>query len=565
MSNDLGIDRSGNGNNWTVNNMAFADQVVDSPTNNFATLNPLDYYSTITLSEGNTKVYMSNGWAVCRGTIAMTSGKWYWEVVVGGAYTQVGVSDTSAPTSLSSWHSASGWTYYANTGNKYNNNSSSSYGSSYTTGDIIGVTYDADNGQVTFYKNNVSQGVAYTLTADSISPTSGTVTSQTDVYNFGQDSSFAGNKTAQGNQDGNDIGDFYYTPPTGFLALCTKNLPDVAVTPSEHFNTVLYTGNEATQSITGVSLQPDLVWFKQRNGTRNNTLIDSVRGGTKQLFSNSTGTEETYATAITSFDTDGFTIGSQYNINEDNKSMVAWNWKANGSGSSNTNGSINTTKTSANVDAGFSISTYTGTGVNGTIGHGLSKPPEMVIVKERGDDTGNWYVWHTGFAATDGIFLNLTSAKATSDTYWNDTAPTSSVFSVGTNTDINGTTGTDTYVAYCFHSVDGYSKCSSFVGNGNVDGTFIYTGFRPAFVLVKESSNTGYWVLHDTSRSPTNVALGTLYPNGAEAEDTSTAYQIDILSNGFKQRNTSGSTNTSGATHIYIAFAETPFKYSNAR
>ena len=252
-------------------------------------------------------------------------------------------------------------------------------------------------------------------------------------------------------------------------------------------------------------------------------------------------------------------------VNVSGRTYVAWNWKANGSGSSNTNGSINTTKTSANVDAGFSMSTYTGNASAATIGHGLSSAPEMVIVKNR-SAVGDWWTWHTAISIAEYIRLNLTSAKGSSSTLWNNTAPTSSVFSLGNNA---ANTNTETYIAYCFHSVDGYSKVGSYVSNGSADGPFVNLGFRPAFVMGRFSTIAASWVMTDNVRDTYNLSgKQILRPNLSNAEDT-LAGGIDITSNGFKVRSTGSNgvfnANSAGLTFIYIAFAETPFKYSNAK
>jgi len=366
MSNDfLGLDRSGNDNNWTVNNMTLAaDQVVDSPTNNFATLNPLNE-DTEALAEGSLQIKSrvggsGNGFA--KSTMAFSSGKWYAEYlwVSGGNGGMPGISPTTA-----SMSDGTGKYYAGASGKKYSISGTSytddgSYGSGWSVGDIIGVAMDADANTLTFYKNNSSMGTAYSSLTDEYYFSNATLGGPENigVWNFGQDSSFAGNKTAQGNQDGNSIGDFYYTPPTGYLALCTSNLPDVAVTPSEHFNTVLYTGNGSTQSITGFGFQPDWIWDKSRNQVNSHMLVDAVRGVGKYLRTNLANAEVDDASVLTSFDSDGVTVGD-INGNATSSSSVMWGWKANGSGSSNTDGSSNST-VSANTAAGFSIVSYTG-------------------------------------------------------------------------------------------------------------------------------------------------------------------------------------------------------------
>ena len=587
------LDQSGNNNDWTSNNLTESDISVDSPTNNFATFNPLAYPTThTTLSEGNLSVKDNGGdWSQAYVTQARNSGKVYVEFMMGNAGGMFfGITtETTANNPAISFNN-----YYVGSqtndfgfrindyGSGSSNNEGYSTGGSFTSlgtaqpvaGDIYQLAFDLDNAKVYFGKNNTwfnsanpssgSNGISISATENYFVTVS--IQNQNTnamVLNAGQDSSFAGNKTAQGNQDSGGVGDFYYTPPSGFLALCTSNLPDVDVVPSEHFNTVLYTGNNATSlAITGVGFQPDFLWLKRRDSGASHYLVDAVRGRSKGLLTN--GTTAEYTTSDTtrdlrSFDSDGFTVGQDYywSVNTSGATMVAWNWKANGSGSSNTNGSINST-VSANVDAGFSIVSYTGTGSAATVGHGLSKAPDFFVTKTR-NNTGDWMVYSGD--ATDFLKLNETNATEDLAAVWNDTSPTSSVFSLGSNGDVN--TNGRTYIAYCFHSVDGYSKVGSYTGNGSTDGTFVYTGFRPAFIMVKSSSATGHWEIHDTTRDVSNVSVKRLFPNYSNAEDSDGAW--DILSNGFKFRTTHSSINASGASQIYIAFAETPFKYSNAR
>ena len=336
--------------------------------------------------------------------------------------------------------------------------------------------------------------------------------------------------------------------------------------PSDYFNTVLYTGNGSTQSITGVGFQPDWVWMKQRNAAQSHVLIDSVRGVLKRLRSDQSDAEDTKANSLTAFGTDGFTLGSAYEVNDSSDTYVAWNWKA---GTSFTNdasgtgiGSIDSAG-SASDTSGFSIVSYSGTGSAGTIKHGLSTAPSMIIVKVRTGRTSDWLVYHKGVASdaqTDFLKLNETNAVADEATIWNDTAPTSSVFSVGTEDTVSGSG--NTFIAYCFADVQGYSKFGSYTGNGNVDGPFFYTGFKPAFVMIKASSRTGDWVMYDNKRSVFNIVTKRLNANLNSAEDTDNF--LDFCSNGIKIRNTYGSHNTSGETYIYMAFAENPFVTSTA-
>ncbi len=327
--------------------------------------------------------------------------------------------------------------------------------------------------------------------------------------------------------------------------------------PGLHFNTKLYTGNGAdATAYTGVGFQPDWTWIKKRNGTNYHVLTDAVRGATKQIYSNDTSAEQTVASGLQSFNADGFTLGTNADTNGNGGTYASWNWLAGGAGSANTDGTINST-VSANTTAGFSIVKYIGAGVGttSTIGHGLNVVPDVYIVKSL-DSVGGWQTYHHKVSSapeTDYIQLNNTSAVA-DYTFWGDTSPTSSVFTVKDGDDVNASG--EEYIAYCFAEKKGYSKFGSYTGNGNTDGTFIYTGFKPAFIMQKKSSGTSDWVIYDNKRSIFNVATKELKPNSNAAESTFDG--IDILSNGFKQRSNYSYTNNSGATYIYMAFAEEP-------
>ena len=325
--------------------------------------------------------------------------------------------------------------------------------------------------------------------------------------------------------------------------------------PTKNFNTKLYTGNGSTQSITGVGFQPDWTWIKERNGSSGNVLIDSVRGVDKVIRSNQTGAESTDADCITSFDSDGYSLGADVKVNESSSyNYVGWSWLAGGSASSNSNGSI-TSSVSANTTAGFSIVSYTGTGSAATVGHGLGAAPEIVIVRRRNNSDG-WQVYVNGLSSVNYYLRLDTTAAEASDSSRFGAAPTASVFSVGT---ANGTNASgDTYIAYCFASIKGYSKIGSYSGNGNADGTFVYTGFRPAFVLLKVSSTTNNWNTFDDKRPGFNEIDQRLFPNLSDAEQDGTA-AVDFLSNGFKFRNTNDNYNASSATYIYMALAKAPF------
>jgi len=293
-------------------------------------------------------------------------------------------------------------------------------------------------------------------------------------------------------------------------------------------------------------------------------LYDVVRGTTLDLASNTTAAETTQSTGLTAFGSTGFTIGALAKINTNAATYVAWQWKANGAGVSNTSGSITST-VSANTTAGFSIVTYTGTGANATVGHGLGVAPSMIITKKR-SSTSDWGVYHTSLtSAAYYLLLDTAAAQALGATYWNSTAPTSSVFSIGTADAVNISTAT--YVAYCWAAVPGYSAFGSYTGNGSTDGPFVYTGFRPRFIIAKDATNTtsASWMMQDSSRDTYNVGYKSLYANDPSAESVSSNDNVDILSNGFKIRNASSAWNNSGQTFIYAAFAENPLNYSRAR
>jgi len=593
-SGSLGTDVSGEANNWTVNNLSITDQMLDSPTNNFATLNPLaKTNSTFTLAEGNLEgTTPATGGGNIFATFAIPStGKWYYEfVMTAGSSRIIGLSKYD-PTEDYSYQGNDN-VLYESGGTKAVDGSWSSYGLTWSNGDVIGMAVDTA-GSITFYKNNASQG-AISKSVVGLFPiiTDGaSATGVTGVANFGQDDTFAGASSLPTRPSGSpfndgNYGSFFYTPPTGFLALCTKNLPDVATGlwadgNNQAFNTVTYTGNGSTQSITGVGFKPDFIWVKGRSNVYNHQLVDAVRGNTKYLYSNSTAAEVTDASArISSIDSDGFSLGTDVALNQSSNTFVAWNWKAAGyantfnvlSGGSTTSSSSNTTAgvtagsittgwgVSANRDAGFSIVSYTGNGTSGaTVGHGLSKAPELIMPKNR-DGVGSWHGYSKTTTADYGIILNSTAAASNDSGFWNDTEPTNSLITLGTYNVFNN----EKYIAYCFHSVEGYSKVGSYTGNGSSDGTFVHTGFKPAYVMIKNTTSSADWVVHDVVRNTYNTVNGTLYPSGSYAEITATA-RIDILSNGFKQRSTGGAWNTTNNNYIFIAFAETPTKFSTAR
>ena len=375
-------DVSGQGNHWQPNNLDYRDSLPDSPANNFAVSNPLDAES-FSFAEGNLKVISaSTTWTTGRSSIAVSGGKWYWEVQINeqaGSDVRFMLGIEAVNIDLPSfvgYTDSDGYGYFHNSGDIYHNNINTSGNATYTLDDVIGIALDLDAGTLSFYKNGTLQPQSFSSVSGTFTPAmslrrvSGTACAA--VYNFGQDSTFAGARPMGAYTDDSELGTFQYQPPAGFKSLCTANLPTPTIVDgSEYFNTVLYTGNGSTQSITGVGFQPDWVWIKQRSGsTRSHRLNDSVRGANKQLYSDLTFAEATATNELTSFDSDGFSLGSANGVNG-SYPYASWNWKAGGAAVSNTDGSI-TSQVSANVDAGFSIVSYTGVGsTNQTAGHGL--------------------------------------------------------------------------------------------------------------------------------------------------------------------------------------------------
>ena len=325
---------------------------------------------------------------------------------------------------------------------------------------------------------------------------------------------------------------------------------------TDYFNTKLYTGNGSSQTITGLNFEPSWVWIKSRSNAEGHGLFDVLRGVTKRIQSNNINAESSVAGSLESFDSDGFTVGNDVGANGNGQTFVSWNWKANGAGSSNTDGTINTIKTSANTTSGFSISTYTGTGSAGTIGHGLGVAPTAIITK-RISASEQWFTWIQGITSAGGFLkLDVTNAASTNNTAfpWNPQANTFGL-SGDAATNSNGVT----YLAYCFAEKQGYSKMGAYTGNGNVDGSFIYTGFKPAFVMAKKTSGVGRWSILNNKSNPFNVTYLMLSPNETSGDYTAAAWNTDFLSNGFKIRSSESEYNANGSTYIYMAFAETPF------
>jgi hypothetical protein len=577
----LGADNSGNKNDFSPVNLVATDQVLDSPTLNYCTLNPVDGFNSMTATEGNLRANTNSGTdPKINATFQIPqSGKWYWEFVdQHGLSIMVGVIDQTNSGNI--YGTNNSVIYSSGLGTKYNFSSVASYGASWTTGDIIGVAINRDDNEITFYKNNSSQGT-FTIGGTAaqrarLIPVIGTGTTGTGggTFNFGQDSSFHGTKTSgsASAQDANNNGDFFYAPPANHLALCSDNLPDPAIAdPTAHFNTVLYTGTGSGQSISGVGFEPNFTWIKNRDTAVSHALFDSVRGATKYLTSNSTVAESTESDMLTAFNSDGFSGGGSNQINIASDNYVAWNWKAASSNTSVSAGSIDGTNPTiactrrTNTTAGFSIVSYTGTGANATVSHGLSVAPDLVIVKNR-DSTQEWPIGSDEInSGSWAKYLGLsdTSGESGGASRFNSTAPTSTVVSIGTSDATNK--NTENHIMYCFHSVDSYSKVGSYESNNSVDGPMIYLGFFPAFILLKCTNATDNWNIYDNKRNGYNGGTYQLRADSNAAGFSSSATMVDFVSNGFKIRTNDAGTNGSGRTYLYYAVASNPFKTSNAR
>lgn len=542
----LGYDDAGS-NDWTLNNFSVTagvgnDSLNDTPTNNYPVLHILDGGSG-SLANGNLQWAM-NASSGRRASFGMSTGKWYWECVVtagtnpayaahgiqpaGGALTGYG-GTTQIP---------SGYGYFGFDGNKLTGTTGAAYGNTFTTNDIISVAFDAGAGKIWFAKNGTWQA--------SGDPAAGTNEAYSSIP-AGTYFPYVSNQTTSNNDHQGYINfgqrPFAYTPPTGFSALCTRNLPTpTIVRPSQHFNAVTYTGTGSSLAITGVGHQPDLVWIKGRSGATDHALYDAVRGAQARLESNTTDAEATTDAGLTAFGSDGFTVNTLAQVNTSTATYVGWCWKE-------------------GVTPGFDIVTYTGNGSNRTIAHSLGAAPHFMIIKRR-SAADSWVVYHSQIGAANNLILNSTAAQqANGNIYFNTTAPTSSVFSLGTDSAVNANTAT--YVAYLFTEIAGFSRFGSYTGNGSTDGPFVWCGFRPKFVMVK-STGASAWFTWDAVRNAFNASTTPLFPSSSGAEEV-TLYPMDILSNGFKLRGAAGLGINESATYIFAAFAETPFKTALAR
>ena len=603
-SSTIGADTSGNNNHFASSGIVASDCALpDCPENNFATLNSLVNTPQVTFKEGN--LYSDNGAThkTTTGTLSVISGKWYFEGRASNSSNKwtIGITNSrnvhsqqvsgtnhiigyQSPTY--SYGDAVGL-YYETIRKNGSIVTSNVFGdSSYIDDDdIMGCAFDADSGKIWFSKNgtwlngsaanSTTLNTGYhdtTVTAGERYVSAWSGESSDWAVNYGQDSSFGGRVTAQNNTDSNGIGNFYYAPPTGFLAMCTVNLPNPEVdpnsgeNPTDYFNTVLYTG-ESDDDVTATNtFAADWVWLKCSNNSDYPYVQDTVRGfgGSKSLSPATANIEGYHGGApatmnIVTTDTSIQFLGDDFT--KDGRPFVAWTWKAGGSPSSNGNGSI-TSSVSANTDAGFSIVSYTGNGgSSATVGHGLTSAPDCIFLKNRGAGEGWVSFWNTpDMGPTKFLGFNSTGAASTSSGEWNNTAPTNTLFTIGNQGRVN--TNTHNYIAYCFHNVEGYCKVGQYRGNSNANGSIINCGFRPAWILIKSMASGSDWAIYDSKRLGYNVDNNIQRIAGATEQ---TDDDIDLLSTGFKFRRSSPNFNNSSANFVYISFAEQPFKYANAR
>ena len=567
----LGKDSSGNGHNWTPNNFSVTagtgnDSLEDTPNNNFPTLSPIDHSTNNTFGEGNLLAKGGDNYAAAT-FLLPSSGKWYAEFSKfgDGATQAVAITRAHQNTAYNGHLGLADMVQYVSNGELGNRTRGDSSDATAWTNDadaLIGVAVDMDNGAVYFAHDNTWQ--------NSGNPTSGaskTGAVATDLLtdNHGEHlfsvQGYNGN-TSYGMYANFGQRDFTYTPPTGYQALCSENLPEPTIKkPSDHFDVVTYTGNGSTQSITGLSFQPELVWTKERNGSDDHALWDTMRGVQKKYVTHSTADQATVSDGLTAFDSNGFSVGANGVINQSGQNYVAFCWNGGSSAVAETAGSINSS-VRANPTAGFSNLSYTGNATAGaTVEHGLNAVPQWMIFKRTSD---NWILYHnrTSSSPEDDYYeWQSASNLATSGAFMlNNTLPTSSLFTLYSDGAVNASG--DTVYWWGWSGVEGFSKFGSYVGNGSADGTMVHTGFKPAFVLTKYSS--GHWVLwHNKVEgyNPTKTALLTNANNPEEALDS---WAVDFLSNGFKLRGTSVHVNGNGSNFIYMAFAEQPFKYSRA-
>ena len=551
------VDNNTLGNNFFSTGLAAADQVVDTPTDNYCTLNPLTGNSGITYSDGNLNPGRNgSSFQTYFGTQALPStGKWYWEITAIGGTAPIGTgagwdgtvgigtkdADDSPQGESTNW--VWGNAKLTTGGQKHNGSSINLYpASSLTDNSIVMTAVDMTNSKIWWGVDGSWMGTdngdndgdpaagsnpAFDNLSGELFPL-GNRQDDYEIYNFGQQS-------------------FAHTPPTGFSALSTANLPDPTIAdPSGYFQPTIYTGNGSTQSIDqgeNSTFSPNLVWIKNRDAADNHCWFDTVRGATELLSSNNTDAESTDADTLTAFDSDGFSLGDDDKVNTNTEKYVGWQWLE-------------------SATPGFDMVSYTGTGSARTVSHSLGVKPDLMIFKRR-DGTQNWGVYHHIITADYVLNFDLTNASLDDAAVFNDTEPTSSVFTVNTDGKVNAST--QTYIAWLWAGVEGFSKFGSYTGNGSADGPFVWCGFRPSTILLKRTDAVNDWTIKDSTRNPYNPVSHALIPDATNTEYTATWVYVDILSNGFKVRSTDNSQNTSGGTYVFGAWADTPFKTANAR
>ena len=554
-SSALGDDTSGNTNDFSSSGLVASDQRNDTPTNNLPVMRPYNLSYSQVLYEGNLTTYTNGnnkGYAMCSTLRPKGSGKYYAEVrtssngggstLVFGCYTQEDLHGVTASGNVYIGHTGANgcgsalWYVHGGTNQLKNRNiTTSNPSATINSGDVIGIALDLDNDLISFYDNSGSLIGSTTFDSSKSACFSAmSNTSVTFIWNYGDNGTFAGYETAGGNTDEDGNGNFFHSVPAGFKMLTKENMP------------------ETDKGVSG------LVWVKNRDATNNNAFIDSSRGQSKNIFPDTSGAEQDYdKRGLSKFLKGGYSVGEYNYVNAVGQRIVSWNWVANGgTTASNGDGSISST-VQANTTAGFSIVLYNGnSGSVGTIGHGLSAKPEWIIVKDRDAGSYEWMVQHKSLGATHYGQLSSDDPFYDNDSIWNDTEPTSSVFTIGTNAGVNS--GSNKYVAFCWHGVDGYSKFGSYEGNNNADGPFIYTGFKPATIIFKCNASSTNWVIIDNARDKFNPISKWLLPNSNGVEYDASSFPIDFLSNGFKILNNGGGTNGSN-TFLYSAWAEHPF------
>jgi len=560
----LGKDSSGNSNNWTPANLSVAagvgnDSLLDTPTNNCCTMSTTDN-GGITVSNGGLDMGGDTQDKQARASWALPeSGKYYWEVtattITSPKYQGVGIAHITASMASAAF-ATDGFKMYAASGEAYHDPDDASWGAAWANGDVISIAVDMDAGKIWAAKNGTWQ--------ESGNPATGANPLYDNFLAYSTNKQWhpAWFAFKNGNVASFNFGQraFAHTVPTGYGPLSVATIPEPTIYKgNEHFNTVLYEGTGSTLTSPSVGFQPDWTWIKNRDDTDAHHLQDAVRGN-KTFSLPSTSAEGDSGGGWVTEIADGFTAAANGPINTSGESFVAWCWKGANGTAANDDGSIDST-VSANASAGFSIVSWTGSGAAATIGHGLGATPDFIYVKNR-DNTASHLIRHSSLAVNGTMILEGTSTPFGTD-YWNTASETrnSTVFSVSDNNESNGSS--DAMIAYCFSSVAGYSKVGNFTGNGSANGPFVYTGFSPAFVMMKSATSGYSWITIDSARDPYNIANHRNWPNEAAAEVASEG--IDFLANGFKLRGSGAGQNASGGNMVYIAFAKTPFKYATAR